>query len=217
MRAGVALHHPEDHAAAAEAGRRHFKLYTDAVELFKKAVGKCNKSDAARGHLVLVPRVTISDHAVVARLAARFVGAYLADPREFAKPSRVCGVQYKPHWNGKPFQVAITDAVVDAFSSAPVLLRTVARTAGSAIEFYSEEELLKKYRRQRGKDPVAWQHMRIWATTDEIKAIPKAQKADRPVYAHREDFFDLFRATEKKDCPGFRSGCDSQRDGGRQG
>ena len=49
--------------------------------------------------------------------------------------------------------------------------------------------------------------MRIWATTDEIdeiKAISKARKADRPVYAHRDDFFDLFRATERKDCPGFK-------------
>ena len=133
--------------------------------------------NAACGHLVLVPRVATSDHAVVARLAARFLGAYLADPGEFAKPSRQCGVQYKPHWNGPPFDVAITDAVAVAFPSAPVLLRAVAQTPGSAIVLRNAEKLLKKYRRQRGKDPRAWQHMRIWATMNEIKAIPKAQKS----------------------------------------
>ena len=77
--------------------------------------------------------------------------------------------------------------MVVAFPSASALLRDVAETPGSAIVFVSVEKLLQKYRRQRGKDPVAWQHMRIWATTGEIKAIPKAQKAYRPVYAHWED------------------------------
>ena len=201
LRAGLALHQAADRGVAAAASRLRFKLYTDPIDFFKDAV---DELDAARGHVVLIPRVATSDHAVVARLAARFAGAYLAHPGQFARASRDCGVQYKPHWKGKPFQVAITDAVAVVFPSAPLLMRAVARTPGSAIEFHNEEKLLKKYRRQRGKDPGAWRHMRIWATTDEIKAIPKAQKADRPVYAHRDDFFDLLRATERKDCPGFK-------------
>ena len=153
------------------------------------------------GHIVLVDRVADTDYAVVALLASRSAGAYLADVRDVTTSGHGSGVQFKPHWNLKPtpWKLAVSVGVDAAYPSAVFLLRTAAQTPGSHLALFDADVLRRKYLENKKHDDARWRTMRIWAAGSDITAAPEKAKE---LYANTEDFFDLFRKTEARDCLG---------------
>ena len=118
------FHRPCDKRALNFSKRLGVRLCTDPVGFVRDAVGR-RRTQPDRTYRPSRDRVADTDYAVVARLASRLAGAYMAGVRDVTTLGRGSGVQFKPHWNLKsaPWELAVSVAVDAAYPSAVFLLR----------------------------------------------------------------------------------------------
>ena len=150
---GWMLVREQDAKARRKAELWRFRLTHNPVH-FAKEVAKTPRSKG-KGHVVLAPFVE-TDFGLSALIAAGFMGAFFADPNDFAKEgTEPRGITYTETWKSPKlnFHVAVSTALANDFPTLPSLLRSIAALPSSCLHFYQTEKKLCKFvkRSTKGK------------------------------------------------------------------
>ena len=201
-RPGIMLVREEEEEARRKAKRWNFKCLTSDPVVFVDKVAGTPKSKG-KGHVVLAPFVE-TDFGFCAQIAAGFMGAFFADPKNFVQQGdRPHGVTYKEKCKASPksLQVAVSAAVEQAFPTLPVLLRHIAEAPGSCLSLYLSEKKLCRYVSTAIKDKSEVVKKRIFQRAC-ILSMPEDKAAVQPkyrdLYIHPRSF--ILRIDAKVDC-----------------
>ena len=204
---GWMLVREQDVKARRKAVMWRFRLTHNPVH-FAKEVAKTPRSKG-KGHVVLAPFVE-TDFGLSALIAAGFMGAFFADPNDFAKEgTEPRGITYTETWKSPKlnFHVAVSTALANDFPTLPSLLRSIAALPSSCLHFYqTEKRLCKALKRSTSGQPErarikAFQRACILSKHQDREGADKKYK---DLYIDPRTF--MMRITGKVEgiCPGYR-------------
>ena len=195
---GIMLVRVQDKKARRKAEKNRFQLISDPLEFVAKAIKV--PASMQKGHVVIAPNDYSSDYAVSARIAAAFMGAFVATPTDYDRSSPQ-GIMYREMYkrSKQSFHVAVSDALAVELPTLPQLLRAISQAPASCCELYqSERQLYKFFKKTVKKKPLIQKRIFVLSKLDDALI---AEQKYRVLHFTPRSFLLNFNASVCGVCP----------------